>query len=246
MLESERQRVIQRKLSESRPPARSAALPTGFPGLDAALGIGGLARGSLIEIFGAPSCGKTALSLQIVVHLQRQNLNAAWIDAEHVFDAGFAARLGVDVSRLPVTEPQSAEEALEMARRFTASGAIDLVVIDSAAALAPRLEIAAPLGETGGGLHARVLGSELRRLAAMASRAGVCILLLNQTRARLGSGELETSAGGAPIKLHSSVRIALSATGRKVRFRVLKNKFAAAYLGGELEWISSRGFAEAR
>lgn len=221
------------------------ALPTGFASLDTALGIGGLPRGRIVEIFGAASSGKTALALQAIAHVQRNGGAAAWIDAERAFDAAFASQLGADLPHLAVTVPGSAEEAMDMARRFTASGAVDLVVIDSAAALVPEVEIEAGVGEAGRSVQSRVLASELRSLSEAARRTGAIILFLNQTRSRLGStGEIESSSGGPPIKLHASVRIALSAAGRRVRFRVLKNKLAAAFTAGELEWRTGSGFVE--
>lgn len=246
MKQSERQRNIHLQLSAMNPLPPRRALPTGFAALDRALGTGGFACGAITEIFGPASCGKTALVLQAIAHGQASGVAAAWIDAEHAFDATFASRLGVDVSRMPVLSPESAEEALEMARRFASSGAIDVVAIDSAAALVPRLELQAGLGQSGAGLQARVLSSELRRLAQAAARGGTAILLLNQTRFRGGaSGEAETSSGGASIKLRAAVRIALSAAGRRVRVRVVKNMLAAPFLEAHLEWRRDQGFTEA-
>ena len=221
-------------------------LPTGFVALDKALGIGGFPRGSIVEIFGPPACGKTALALQCVAYLQRIGSAAVWIDAEHAFDPQFAAQLGVDLPALPIAEPATAEEALEMARRFAASRAVDLVVIDSAAALVPELELEMDLGTSGSSVYGRVLGSALRRLSRLAACTGVCVLFLNQTRTRGESavGELETSAGGPALKLHSAVRIALAARGRVVRFRLVKNQAGAAYATGELEWRPEAGFVE--
>jgi recombination protein RecA len=168
------------------------------------------------------------------------------LDADHAFDPGFAAGLGVDLARLPVAEPTSAEDALEMTRRLAASGAVDLVVVDSAAALVPRIEIEAGVAAAGASLQSRVLGSELRRLVLVARRTGVAILFLNQTRVRPvgSSGELETSAGGPSLKLYSAVRIALAAAGRIVRFRVLKNELGASFVTGKLEWHPGAGFME--
>jgi len=231
-------------LVPSRDRAGAAALPTGFAQLDRALGGGGLPRGRIIEIFGPPSCGKTALALQIVVHVQRAGGAAAWIDAEHAFSPAFAAQLGTDVSRLPVATPDSAEQACEIARRLVASGALDLVVIDSAAALVPELEAAAMIGSSG--LQSRVLGSELRKLATAAARSGASVLFLNQTRIQpdRAAGELEISAGGPGLKLHAAARIALAATGRTVRFRIVKNSLGAAFATGNLQWLEGAGFAE--
>ena len=249
MGELERQRAIHLRLS-GMPQARggrSPALPTGFPSLDRALGIGGLPRGSIVEIFGPASSGKTALALQCIARAQRDGAAAAWIDADRAFDAAFAAQLGVDVARLPVAVPATAEEALEMARQFAASDAIDLVAIDSAAALVPRLEMEAGIGSAGAGLQTRVLSTELRRLSRMAARSRACIVFLSQMRVRLGSpGEIETSSGGPPLKLYAALRMALAATGRLVRFRILKNRFAAPFAAGELEWQPGSGFREAR
>ena len=228
-------------------PMSTAACPTGFAALDNALGIGGLPRGHIVEIFGPPNSGKTALALQTIAHLQQSGGGAAWIDAEHAFDPRFASQLGVDLARLPVAEPGSAEEALEIARQFAASGAVELVVVDSAAALVPKLELETGLGD-GGSLHGRVLASELRRLSGLAARTRVCVVFLNQLRGRreAAAGELETSAGGPSLKLYAAVRIALSATGRTVRFRILKNKLAAPFATGELEWRRGAGFGPRR
>jgi recombination protein RecA len=147
---------------------------------------------------------------------------------------------------MPVAEPASAEEALEMTRRLAASGAIELVVVDSAAALVPQIELEARIATDSASLQSRVLGSELRRLAAVVRRTGVAILFLNQTRTRLetSAGELETTAGGPSLKLHAAVRIAMAATGRTVRFRVLKNELAAPFTTGELQWRPGSGFVE--
>ena len=183
-------------LDSYQPSKGPAVLPTGFASLDSALGVGGLPRGRITEIFGPPSCGKTALALQIVVHVQRSGGAAAWIDADHSFSPAFAAQLGADVSRMPVAMPDSAEQAGEIARRFLASGALDLVVIDSAAAMLPEVETGTLM--TPSGLQSRVLGSELRKLAGAAARSGASVLFLNQTRIQpyRAGGEQETSAAG--------------------------------------------------
>jgi recombination protein RecA len=218
-------------------PAGASPLPTGFASLDRALGIGGLPRGKIVEIFGPASCGKTALALQIVACLQRAGGAAAWIDADHSFDAKFAAQLGVDVSRLPVAAPDSTETAGEMACRLAASDVLDLVVLDSAAALTPQAELESDLGLLAGGFYSRALGSVLRRMATAAARFQVCVLVVNQIRIRPdGEGQRETSAGGPPLKLYAAQRISLAAAGRKVRFRIVKNTLAAAFATGVLEW----------
>ncbi len=242
MNQRERRRAIQRQLLEiPAKPAGPRALATGFASVDTALG-GGFPRGAITEVYGPASCGKTAFVLQAIAHAQAGGASAVWIDAEHAFDPKFAALLGVDVSQMPVAAPETAEEALEVARRFASSGAVDLVALDSAAALVPRLELETAIGNAGAGLQGRVLMSELRRLAQSAARSGAAIVLLNQTRFR--PGQVETSSGGPSIKLYASLRIALSASGRRVRFRVVKNKFSSPFAEAVLEWQRTRGFAE--
>ncbi|MGA2268553.1 MAG: DNA recombination/repair protein RecA [Bryobacteraceae bacterium] len=253
MREEDRQRAIRLQLSqmESAPGRRGGrragpALSTGFAALNAALGAGGLPRGCLVELFG-PSCGKTTLALQVAAHVQKKRWMAAWIDSDHAFDAAYAVKLGVVLEQMPVVQPESAEEALEIARRLAICGAVDLLVVDSAAALVPSLELETGIGASGPGLHSRVLASGLRRLAMAVARSDVSVLFLNQTRGRLepSGGEAETSAGGPPLKLYAAVRIALGPAGeRRVRFRVLKNKVAGGFAEGELAWKPGLGFAE--
>lgn len=178
--------------------------------------------------------------------MQRGGGAAAWIDAEHSFSAAFAARLGLDVSQLPVAMPDSAEQASEIARRFLVSGALDLVVIDSAAALVPELESGMANGPVG--LQSRVLGSELRKLVAAAGRSGVAVLILNQTRLRkdCAAGRMETSAGGPSLKLHAAARIALAAAGRMVRFRIVKTAWARPLQPGICSGSRAGGARNAR
>ena len=246
MKEEFRQHAIRLRLARMENKPAGVALSTGFAALDSALG-GGLPRGRIVELFGPSSSGKTTLALQAIARLQRGGSTAAWIDAEHSFDPAYAASLGVAIERLPVAEPDSAEQALEIARQLARSGAVDLLVVDSAAALVPRLELEAGIGESGPGLHGRVLASGLRGLSLTVARTGTSLVFLNQIRSRMepSGGEAETSAGGAPLKLHAAVRIVLGpGTGKRVRFRVVKNKAAAAFQEGELEWSQARGFVE--
>jgi recombination protein RecA len=249
MSEPDRQRAIRQKVARmGEAPAVAGPpgppLPTGFPSLDAATG--GLPRASIVELFGAASSGKTTLALRIAAHLQRSGGSAAWIDAERCFDAAYAARLGVAVDRLPVAQPDSAEEALEMVRRLALSGAVDLLVVDSAAALVPRIELDTGIGTAGFGIHGRVLASGLRRLAAAVRRSGAVVLFLNQARTRIGptGGDTETAAGGPPLKLFAALRIALRETGGRIVFRVRKNKSGGAFQEGELAWKDDAGFTE--
>jgi recombination protein RecA len=247
MKEEDRQHAIRLRLArmESRPVG--PAIATGFALLDSALGGGGLPRGRIVELFGPSASGKTTLALQVIARLQRSGSMAGWIDAEHTFDPAYAARLGVAIERLPLAQPDSAEQALEIARQLALSGAVDLLVVDSAAALVPRLELETGIGVSGPGLHGRVLASGLRGLSVTAAKTGTSLVFLNQIRSRMESsgGEAETSAGGAPLKLHAAVRIALGpGAGKRVRFLVLKNKAAAAFGEGELEWNQGLGFVE--
>ncbi len=240
MSEEERQRVIRGKLARlsDRPPR---AIATGFLSLDHALGNGGLPRGRIIELFGPASAGKTTLALQIVAEAQRHGA-AAWIDADHTFDAAYAAQLGVNLEAMPVGRPDSAEEAMEVARQLAASGAVDLLVLDSAAALVPRMELETALGDSGPGIQSRVLASGLRKLGAAALRAGATVLILNQTRG--SAGELEVSAGGPGLKMQAAVRILLEPASRGAHFRTLKNKVSQPFWEGELRWAQGVGFTK--
>jgi recombination protein RecA len=246
MKESERQRAILQKLvrmETGRPLA--GLIATGFPALDDALG-GGLPRGRIVEFFGPSGSGKTTLALQCIAHLQSGGMNAAFIDADQTFDAAYAAGLGVAIERLPLAQPASAEQAMDIARTLAASGAIDLIVVDSAAALAPRLEVEAGITESIPRLQSRVLANELRKLSSRIRRGETCVLFLNQMRSRpdRGPGEAETSAGGPPLKLFAAIRIAmLPAGGSLLRLRVLKNNAAEGSAKRELEWRRGSGFA---
>jgi recombination protein RecA len=245
--EQERQRAIRLRLSRGEPHVHSV-IATGFSSLDAALGIGGLPRGLTTELFGGSGSGKTTLALQITAHAQQAGLSAAWIDAEHSFDATYADTLGVAIDGLPLSQPESAEQAFEIARHLALSGAVDLVVIDSAAALVPAIELDTGLGDSGPGLHSRVLASGLRRLAYGIHRSQAAVLFLNQTRARNdpSDSQSETSAGGPPLKLYAAVRISLEAAGNttSVRFRILKNKTGVAFAEGHLRRHGRFGFAK--
>ncbi len=243
MKESERRRsILQRLARMDSGPARSA-IATGFGPLDNVMG-GGLPPGRMVEWFGPAGSGKTTLAIQTIAHIQRAGMSAAWIDADHTFDATWAVRLGVAIDQLPVAQPGSAEEALEMARTLALSGAVELIVIDSAAALVPRLEVEAGIGEEVAGLHTRVVAEELRKLSSALRRSSTCVLFLNQMRNRAG-GEGETSAGGPPLKLFASIRLALlPAGGSQVRLRVLKNKASNGASDLTLERRRESGFVE--
>jgi recombination protein RecA len=241
MTERERERAIRVKLarSESRFPA---FVPTGFEALDRALA-GGLPRGRITELFGGPSGGKTTLALEIVAHVQENGLSAAWIDAEHGFDPAYASDRGVSLERLPMARPDTAEESLEIARQLAGSGGIDLLALDSAAALTPALELEIGLGDGAAGLQSRILASGFRRLAFAAARTETAILVLNQVRSRSGASDAETTAGGPALKLQAAVRISLEHVGGPfgVRFRVLKSKMGDAFREGELRLDGGHG-----
>jgi recombination protein RecA len=249
MKESERQRAILQKLVRmelGRAPA--ALIASGFAALDEALG-GGFPRGRIVEFFGPAGSGKTTLALQCIAHLQSAGLNAAFIDADHAFDAAYAAALGVAGERMPVAQPASAEQAMDIARTLAASGAVDLIVVDSAAALAPRLEVEAGITEAIPRLQSRVLANELRKLGSLIRRCETCVLFLNQMRSRpdRGPGEAETSAGGPPLKLFAAIRIAMLPAGDSIlRLRVLKNNASEPGPKRELEWRRGSGFVSVR
>jgi recombination protein RecA len=247
MNEAYRQRVIREKLARSDP-ARPVGLSTGFASLDGATG--GLPRGAIVELFGGAGSGKTSLALQIAANVQTAGGAAVWVDAERCFDARYAARLGVAMERLPVAQPGSAEEALEILRRLAESAAVDLLVVDSAAALVPQVELEAGIGASGAGLHSRVLASGLRRLVAALRRSGAVALFLNQTRTRTAGGgdESETAAGGPPLKLYAAMRLAVRGTpgrSRRITLRVLKNKAGGASAECGLAWREDGGLSEA-
>ena len=236
MTERDRQRAIQLKLARLEA-KRVGRIPTGFPVLDQALE-GGLPRGLITELAGGPSCGKTTFALSMVADTQQSGLSAAWIDAEHVFDPAYATRLGVSLERLPVARADTAEESLEIARRLVESGAIDLLALDSAAALTPAIELEVGIGESGPGLQARVLASGFRRLAVAAARTETAILVLNQIRSGAGADSAGTSAGGPAVKLHAALRIALEPLEMAfgAHFRILKSRLAAPVREGGLRF----------
>lgn len=240
MSEERRQRIIREKLARMTP-AAGPSLSTGFSKLDEATG--GLPRGRVVELFGPAGCGKTTIAVQIVASVQQGGGAAAWLDVEHSFDPAQAARLGVQMERMPVAQPGSAEQAFEIARQLALSGAIDLLVVDSAAALVPEIELQTGIGGSGPGTQSRAIASGLRRLAGPLRSGGTAALFLNQTRA---SDQGETGAGGAPLKLAAAARIALTGgSGRgRIRFRVLKNKASEPFGEGELRWREGVGFVE--
>jgi recombination protein RecA len=246
--EEERQRAILLRLARMRSAAGApeAFFTSGFRALDESLGRG-FPRGHMVELFGPAGCGKTTLAIQCVAHAQKSALTAAWIDADHTFDPAYATGLGVDMERVPFAQPATAEQGLEIARQLAGSGAVDLIVVDSAAALVPRLELETGIGHDAPGLHSRVLASGLRKLRHTLVKSGACIVFLNQMRSRPegSAGEGETSAGGVPLKLFAAVRIALvPSTGARLLLRARKNKVAESVADRVLERRRGAGFAE--
>jgi recombination protein RecA len=245
MTEDYRQRVIWGKLARMEIRRLSPAIPTGFRALDTVLGTGGLPRGHIVEWFGPPSCGKTTLALQTVAHIQENGSVAAWVDADRTFDPGYATGLGVTLTRLPVVRPESAEQAVQMARQLLESGAVDLLVVDSVAALVPNLELESGIGEATSGLQARVLEWGLRKMSFTLRRSDSAAIFVNQSRVRPdpAGGEMETSAGGPSLKLYAPIRLAFQPESR-LRLRALKNNAAAPCHSAVLDRSEAGGFAD--
>jgi len=227
--------------------AAVSSISTGSIGVDAALGVGGVPRGRVIEIFGPESSGKTTLSLHIIAEAQRVGGLAAFIDAEHALDAEYAKKLGVDIDNLLVSQPDSGEQALEIAEVLVRSGAIDVIVIDSVAALVPRAELEGEMGDSHVGLQARLMSQAMRKLTAILAKSKTCMIFINQIREKIGVmfGNPETTTGGRALKFYSSVRIDIRRTnqikegeevvGSRVKVKVVKNKVAAPFRQAEFD-----------
>ncbi len=227
--------------------AAVSAISTGSIGVDAALGVGGVPRGRIIEIFGPEASGKTTLSLHIIAEAQRLGGLAAFIDAEHALDAEYAKKLGVDIDNLLVSQPDSGEQALEIAEVLVRSGAIDVIAIDSVAALVPRAELEGEMGEMQMGLQARLMSQALRKLTGIVSKSRTCLIFINQIREKIGVmfGNPETTSGGRALKFYSSVRIDIrrmnqikegeEVVGSRVKVKIVKNKVAAPFRHAEVD-----------